>query len=61
MMWKRKLKRSWLELINAKRRIRPSDVALILGLGLVLSVGLASGRAVADVAADDYSKQVLKI
>ncbi|MBK8271357.1 MAG: hypothetical protein IPK83_24765 [Planctomycetes bacterium] len=42
MWWKGKLKRSWLELINAKRRIRRSDVALILGLGLVLSVGLAS-------------------
>ena len=41
---------SWLERIGAWRRTRPSGVALLLSLGLVLPVGLASARTTADVA-----------
>jgi hypothetical protein len=44
---------SWLELTGAWRRIRPSGAALVLSLGLALSVGLAPARLAADVATPD--------
>lgn len=46
-------KMSWLERVGARRRTRPAGVTLILSLGLILSVGLAPARVVADVATPD--------